>query len=793
MKIRLFLLLATTAAATATAQTPGPAGPRTLLPTGWYLSPAGTATPLSSDLPLNLAVAPDGVHAAVTDNGNGRQCIDLLDLKSRKVINTVTIGKAWLGLAYSKKYLFASGGNDNIVIRYTQDLKKQDTLTLGPRRTMISPTGLAVDGQMLYVVTKEDDALYVCDAEKLQTLKRIALSAEAYTCLLNPHKNELYISAWGGKKVWIYDTKAGILTDSVETEDHPNDMALSKDGAWLYVANANANSVSVIDTKARKAVETLNTAIAPDAPTGSTTNSVAIEGKTLYVANADNNYLAVFDVSEPGHSRSLGFIPVGWYPTCVRTWKGGLLVTDGKGLTSMADPDAHGPYGHVQSYKTSHHETQYIGSMFTGAVSFIPWPTPDQMTAYTQQVYANTPYNKAIEAQADGEAGNPVPRSAKDTTPIKYVFYILKENRTYDQVLGDLPQGNGDTSLCLFGRTVTPNAHALSEDFVLLDNFYVNAEVSADGHNWSMAGYATDFVEKNWPTNYSGRGGHYDFDGSRPAANPTNGFIWDYCARAGVSFRNYGEFEDNGPPTLPVLKEPAHYCKAYPGWNLDIQDIYREKIFEHDFDSLVQAGTVPHFNTIYLPNDHTSGMYKGAYTPMAHVADNDLALGQLVDHISHSPIWAHAAIFVLEDDAQDGPDHVDAHRSVAYVISPYIRRHTVNHTLYSTAAMLRTMELIVGLPPMSQYDAAATPMYGCFTATPDTTAYTFRPALTDINARNAARTASAMLSEGFDLTRADAVPDGLLNEVIWKSVKGEQGSMPAPKRSAFVLVAKDND
>ena len=472
------------------------------------------------------------------------------------------------------------------------------------------------------------------------------------------------------------------MADSIATEDHPSDLDLSRSGGWLFVANANANSVSVVNLRTRRAVETLHTALSPDAPIGSTTNGVALgQGdRTLYIANADNNYVAVFDVSTPGQSRSTGFIPVGWYPTCVRMWKEHLLVANGKGMTSMANPDGSGPYGHVQSYKTSNHSPQYIGNMFKGSVSVIAVPSHEALTRYSRQVYDNTPYFGGQRGIGRREAGNPIPRKQGEVSPIRYVFYVHKENRTYDQILGDMAQGNGDSSLCLFGRGVTPNAHALSEDFVLLDNFYVNAEVSADGHNWSMAAYATDFVEKNWPSNYSGRGGDYDFDGHRPVANPTKGFIWDYCARAGVSFRNYGEFEDDGSPTLPVLKDPRHYCSAYPGWNLDIQDIAREKIFEHDFDSLLQTGSVPHFNTVYLPNDHTSGMSKGAYTPIAHVADNDLALGRLVEHISHSPIWKESAIFVLEDDAQDGPDFIDAHRSVAYVLSPFIKRHSVNHT-----------------------------------------------------------------------------------------------------------------
>ena len=780
----------------------------TLLPNGWSLTPAGRSIPLSSDLPLNMAISPDGNRLAVTNNGNGRQTIDLIDLKQQRRVASVPIREAWLGLCFSKHHpwLYASGGNSDIVIRYQlsrDTLIAKDTITLGlpwPKEK-ISPAGLTLDDtrDRLYVVTKENNSLYVCDTKTMKTITRIPLSAEAYTVVLNPRRAEGYISAWGGRKVWIFDTESNTLKDSVRTDDHPNDMAISADGHWLYVANANSNSVSIIDASARALVETLHTALSPDAPIGSTTNSVCLapDGKTLYIANADNNYLAVFDVSDPGHSRSAGQIPVGWYPTCVRLQGKNILVTNGKGLSSVPNPLAKQPgqRENKKAYKKSGAVAdQYIGSMLKGTLSIIPVPTAEALANYSRQVYANTPYSAEREQEAPGMAGNPVPRRPGETSPIKYVFYVLKENRTYDQILGDLPKGNGDTSLCLFGSHVTPNAHALVNQFVLLDNFYVDAEVSADGHNWSMAGYATDFTEKTWPSNYSGRGGEYDFDGHRPVANPTKGFIWDYCQRAGLSFRNYGEFEDNGPPTLDVLKDPNHYCRRYVGWNLDTQDIRREQIFEQDFDSLVKVGAVPHFNTVYLPNDHTSGLTKGDYTPVAMIADNDLALGRLVDHISHSPIWPETAIFVLEDDAQDGPDHVDAHRSPAYVISPYIKHASVDHTMYSTSSILRTMELILGLPPMSQYDAAATPLWRCFVATPDMAVYNAAPAGIDLNQRNTAMTPSAMLSGEFDLTRADAVPDALLNQVLWKAVKGESAVVPAPRRSAFLKIqAKKED
>ena len=783
------------------------------LPNGWSLSPAGHSIPLSSDLPLNMALAPDGIHVAVTNNGNGSPTIDIVNLNTKKIEITKQIKNAWLGLAFSKNYLYAAGGYDDIIIRYRftgTKLINKDTLVLGRPwpKDKIGPAGLALDEKhgKLYVVTKEDNALYVCDTKTMKVLNKVRLSAEAYTCILNPLKNELYISAWGGRKIWIFDPVKNKLVDSVTTEDHPTDMAVNATGKWLYVANANSNSVSVINLISRQVVETLRTALSPDAPIGSTTNSVALsaDGKTLYIANADNNYLAEFDVSNPGSSRSLGFIPVGWYPTCVRTIGREILVTNGKGMSSR--PNVHGPHTDPSPYhsnykksdsssKATKSEVEYIGDIFKGTLSMIPVPTPAMLNKYTRQVYSNTPYSKKRELEPSGEAGNPVPVKVGGKSPVKYVFYIMKENRTYDQVLGDMPEGNGDSSLCLFGKNVTPNAHELAKEYVLFDNFYVDAEVSADGHNWSMAAYATDFVEKNWPTNYRGGGGNYDFDGSRPVANPTMGFIWDYCRRAGVSFRNYGEFMDNGPPTLALLREDAHFCKQYPGWNLRIQDIEREKIFEHDFDSLVAKGKVPRFSSIYLPDDHTSGLSKGAYSPIAQVADNDLAVGRLVDHISHSVIWKESAIFILEDDAQDGPDHVDAHRSVAWVISPYVKRHTVNHTMYSTSGMLRTIELILGLPPMSQYDAAATPMWNCFQALPDTTAYHAHSAIVDINTRNTAWNKEAKQSASFNLAKADAVPDRLLNEVIWKAIKGSQSRMPEPRRSAFVKVSpvKDTD
>lgn len=778
-------------------------GKRVVLPNGWSLTPVGRTLQLG-DLPLNIAVSPSKKYIAVTNNGQSTQSIQLIDANQERLLDEVVIPKSWFGLAFSadEQSLYASGGNDNWILRYSLEGKKlrvTDTFKLGlpwPKEK-ICPTGLTLDdaAHRLYVVTKENNSLYVIDLLSKRVVKKIELGAEAYTCLLSPDKNQLYISLWGGDKVISYDTKAGKLTKEIPTGSRPNEMVLSRNGRYLFVANGNDNSCSVIDLKLGKPVETIATSLYPDAPAGSTSNSLALSAdeKTLFIANADNNCLAVFDVTQPGNSHSKGFIPTGWYPTSVRVIGRRLFVANGKGFTSMANPK--GPNPISKKDESSRHQgnarkdmpVQYIGGLFKGTLSIFEVPDKKLLATYSQAVYRNTPYNKQKETETAGEPGNPIPSKLGQPSPIKYVFYIIKENRTYDQVLGDVKEGNGDSSLCIFGQRITPNQHALVKEFVLLDNFYVDAEVSADGHNWSTAAYANDYVEKTWPTSYGGRGGSYDYEGSRPIAYPKKGFIWDYCQRAGVSYRTYGEFSEKGKASIPVLK--GHVSPHYPGFDLSFKDIDREKIWEQEFDSLVAANALPQFNSIRFGNDHTSGLRKGAYSPFAAVADNDLAVGRFVEHLSHSPVWKQSAVFILEDDAQNGADHVDAHRSTAYLISPYVKRKTVNHTMYSTSGLLRTIELILGLPPMSQYDAAANPMWECFTAQPDLTPFTAKPANVNLEERNVVWNESARRSEKFNLTKEDSAPDLELNEVIWKAVKGEQAVMPPPRRSAFVKVS----
>jgi len=778
---------------------------RVSLMNGWKLSPVGKMLPVG-DLPLNIAVSSSGKMLAVTNNGQSDQSIHLVDTEKQEVLDSVVIAKGWLGLTFSKdeKYLYASGGNDNWIMKYQIKDKKlvpNDTLIIGkPWPNLISIAGIAVDDQkqLLYVVTKENNSLYVYDIKEKKVQKQISLGGEAYTCLLSGDCKTLYITCWGCNKVILFDTREQRATGSIPVGDNPNDLCLTKNGKYLYVANANDNSVSVVSLEKNREIEILNAALYPNAPSGSTPNGIALSNdeKTLYIANADNNCLAVFDVSKPGNSTSKGFIPTAWYPTCVRVVKNTIFVTNGKGLTSKANPYGPNPTSRkedVAYQKGTNKEikVQYIGGLFRGTLESITNPTENQLGAYSQAVYNNTPYSKEKEMVSKGEAGNPIPSKVGDASPIKHVFYIIKENRTYDQVLGDMPEGNGDSTLVLFGKEITPNQHALAQQFVLLDNFYVDGEVSADGHNWTMGAYATDYLEKNWPSSYGGRGGFYPGEGAREVSNNKNGFLWDFCKRYGVSYRTYAEFISDSKAAIPALID--HFCPTYTEWDLSVRDTVRFYQWKRDFDSLLAAGKVPQLNTLRFGNDHTEGLSKGKTTPLAHAADNDLAVGLFVEYISHSPIWNESVVFIIEDDAQNGPDHVDAHRSTAYVAGGFVKQEFVDHTMYSTSSMLRTIELILGLPPMSQYDASAEPMWRCFNKTATHPPFKSLPNMVDLNLKNTATNKLSKLSEKFNFSQEDRVPDAQFNEVIWGAIHGLNSPCPAPVHAAFFTAEKEKD
>jgi hypothetical protein len=617
---------------------------------------------------------------------------------------------------------------------------------------------------------------------------------------VDDRRGVLYVSLWARSSVAVIDLKTKKVIALWPTQEHPNEMVLTKSGRHLFVANANRNTVTVIDTSKGKTLETLYASFSPRALPGSNPDSLALspDETTLYVANACNNNIAVFDVSIVGKSRSLGFIPVGWYPTSVRVTPDGkhLLVANGKGLISKANP--RGP----QPGKKKSPEVQSIYELFPGTLSIIDLPEKKQfrrqLAAWTEDAYRCTP-RETVE-QVKPTHDNPIPAKIGRPSPIKYVIYIIKENRTYDQVLGDMKEGNGDASLCLFGEKITPNIHKLARDYVLLDNFYVDAEVSADGHEWSMGAMATDFVEKTWPLNY----GHlkskkfpYPAEGRFPIATPANGYIWDRARLAGVSYRSYGEFVYNGKNTnSPCFTSTAalegHFDPWFHAFDTSYPDVKRAQRFISELKRLETEGDMPRLQIVRLPNDHTSGGVAGRPTPIAQVADNDQSLGMLVEAVSHSKFWPQTAIFVLEDDAQAGPDHIDAHRSPALVISPYTKRGAKDSTMYSTSSMLHTIELILGLQPMTQYDAEATPMFNSFQAQADLRPYELLPENVDLNQRNPELGLNARRSRHMDLSKEDAVDDALMNEVIWRSVRGDV-PMPPPTHAAFVYAQPKAD
>ena len=789
----------------------------TLLPNGWRIAPAGRHITVG-DLPLSMVESPDGRHLIVSNDGYAKPTLAVVDVARMVIRQRLALDNAWLGLAWHPdgKHLYSSGAGESTVRELSWAggrLSATGTVVLKrpSKESFVAGVAITPDGSKLFAVHALGEmlsAVRLTRDEEGPTVTSLDLPAEAYAALVSPDGRTVYVSLWGGARVLAFDTTTLEPRGEIATGEHPSAMAFSKDGSRLFVACANTNAVWVVDLASRTAREQVSVALHPQAPAGSTPNSLGLspDGNTLLVANADNNAVAVVDVSRPGTSVVKGFIPTGWYPTAAQFSRDGrrIYVLSGRGLTSLANP--RGPQPGVFAG-----DGQYTGSMLLGSLSVVPTPDDAQLAAYTKKVLAVTPYTDATRlAPARAPALSPIPRKVGESSPIKHVFYVIRENRTYDQILGDLEKGNGDPTLCLFGEDVTPNAHALAREFVVLDNFYVDAEVSYSGHAFSTAAYATDFVNKVWPMNYGGRGGKYLSEGGGAQRNaygnvtaPEHGYIWDACTRAGVSVRSYGEFATRdegklgqaaeasraggkGPieATVPGLK--GFVSPTYPPWDLSIPDNQRVDAWLKEFAEYEADGKLPALSIVRLGNDHTSGTRAGYPTPTAMIAENDLALGRLVETISKSRYWKDSAIFVLEDDAQNGPDHVDAHRSPAFVVSPYVRRGSVDSALYTTSGMLRTMELILGLPPMSQYDAAASPMYGTFQTAPVLTPYTHREARVSLEERNDASAPGAAASAAMDFDQPDRAPDLELSEIVWKAVRGAKSAMPPPVRAAFV-------
>ncbi|MBI5396509.1 MAG: beta-propeller fold lactonase family protein [Verrucomicrobia bacterium] len=818
-----------------------------LLPNQWSLRPAGKQA-LLEDFPVNVAVHPSGKFAAVLHCGYSQHAIVVVNIATAEVVSRVALDEAFYGLEFSRdgKTLFSSGAGGEVIHRFAfadGHLSEHQEIALRDVKERGVPAGLAVDNDTRHVyvanlwghrITEVDltgearpaDLLFgtntvatvanlpqpPSDADLAAATKRAEAALDPttpadpfpYACRLDEQRQRLYVSLWAQAAVAVIDLKSDTIVARWPTQEHPNEMLLTASGKHLFVANGNRNTVTVFDTDSGQPIETISAALFPNAPPGATPNSLALtpDGKLLFIANANVNCIAVFDVSAPGKSRSLGFIPAGWYPTSVRVTPDGkrLLVANGKGIIPKSN--RHGPQPGSEPPATV---VEYIAKLHRGTLGVIELPKGEkfekQMGDWTAQVFRCSPLRGDAGVTATRPKDNPVPAQPGDASPIKYVLYIIKENRTYDQVFGDMPKGNSDPSLCIFPERVTPNHHKLAREFVLLDNFYVDGEVSADGHEWTMGAYASDFVEKHWPMSYGhNKRGKYSYpsEGQFQLAFPAGGYLWDRAREAGVTYRSYGEFVENGKkPTDPsrarVKALEGHIDEWYRSFDLDYPDTKRAERFIAELKRFEKEGEMPRLQVIRLPNDHTSGTAAGKFTPTAQVADNDVSLGLLVEAVTRSKFWPRTALFVIEDDAQNGSDHVDCHRSPAFVISPYTRRGAVDSTMYSTSSMLRTIELILGLKPMSQFDAAATPMFNCFQTRADTRPYKALPANVDLSERNVKTAWGGELSEKMNFAKEDAADDLLLNEVIWRSVRGPHSPMPPPVRAAFVRVPQKDD
>jgi YVTN family beta-propeller protein len=713
-----------------------------------------------------------------------------------------------------------------------------------PRREKEIPAGIAVspDGRRLYVALNLSNRLGEFEAPGGRLLRLFDVGVAPYDVVLAGHK--AYVSNWGGRRprpgdtvgpagrgttvridpasgiandgsVTVIDLRAGKAAAEIPVGLHASALALAPGGRHVVCANAASDTLSVIDTRTDAVVETIWAKPSPADLFGASPNALAFDrgGKVLYVANGTQNAVAVIEFQPSRRaSKLLGLIPVGWFPGAVvlHHGLGKLCVANIKGLETARGTDE-------LTGLTGFNSHQYHGSL-----SLVPVPLSSDLPRLTASVWEN--YNRERVSRAllpprPGVPARPVPERIGEPSLFKHVVYVIKENRTYDQVLGDMPKGDGDPSLCVFGERVTPNQHKLASEFVLLDNTYCCGILSADGHQWSTTAFVTDYVERSfagWPRSYPDGMGEDEVDA---LAYAPSGFIWDNALRHGKTFRDYGEFaipavkwsdpakpgepdwaacwRETNLPTGEIIfgSEPAvetlrpHLAAKTVGWNMAVPDAFRANYFIKELEEFEKSGTFPDLVLVCLPNDHTNGTKEGSPTPAACVADNDLAFGRIVEALSRSRFWKDTVVFGIEDDPQSGWDHVSAYRTTAYVASPYTKRGRVVRTRYNTISILRTIEQILGLPPMNQFDAAAEPMFDCFTETPDFRPFDAVPNRVPLDEMNppAATIADALLrkqaliSGRLDFTRVDACPEDVLNRILWHAMKGS--SAPFPERA----------
>lgn len=706
------------------------AGPKangtSITPNGWKLTPAGKQLTLG-DFPMGAALSPNKKYFIVSNDGDGIQSLQVVNTATHQVVQTIPYKAPqalFLGVAFSPdgKTVYASAGGNNKIRVFSFDkgkLSKETSIDMNTNHTNKNffPSGLSVSpsGKNLFVANQQDDSVSKIDLTTGTIMETTHVGHNPYMALVSKNGSKVYVTNWGASTVTVLDATTMELDKTIQVGLHPSAMTQNPVTGDIYVADTGSDQISVINPKADKVTGTVSVSPYKGAPAGTQPNALTVSpnGKTLYVANAGNNDVSVINLK---NLKVEGLVPTAWYPTGVYLNDKGkqLMVLNAKGLG--AGPNADG---------------EYIANMMKGTMSFIVTPTKGHLKKDTQQVKENNKINH-VEGSGwlrhGGNSSKFVPLTAKDHSPIKHVIYVIKENQTYDQVLGDLKKGNGDPNLTKFGWNITPNTHNLSNNFVTLDNFYADCEVSAQGHNWATAGMSNTYVEKNWLATYSGRNHGYDYEGGNPATRPQSGYLWDAAKRAGVSFRDYGEFYAYHKlyPADPGIGN--NYSPNFAGFNLSVSDLTREQVWQNEFNQYVKNNNLPQFEMIRLPNDHGDGTAAGKPSEQAMAAQNDYALGKIVDAVSHSKYWKDTAIFVVEDEAQNGLDHVDAHRSEALVISPYTQTGKVDSTFYDQASMLHTMELILGMKPLTQFDASAMPMLHAFTNHPNYKPFNVTPA-----------------------------------------------------------------
>ena len=733
------------------AATVAAAGSKITLPSGWRIDAPRGPVATTGTMPQGLALSPGGRRIAVVESGLNPPALHLFASDNLHSLADITLTGAfgkpvWLDRAH----VLVAGANADALLDIDVSTGAIAQAKLAkkswPSAVAVSPAGVVATSN------DGDGTVTLGRGPALSDPATVTIGAHPGDLLFSRDGRKLYVAMRGASNVAVVDVTRHTVT-RIQAGLHPSALALSPDGARLYVAAADDDAVGVFDARSGARIANIGVGYHSGRGRGwgASPNALALDARgRVFVSCGALDSIAVIDPS------SMTVLPariaVGWYPTGVAAGpRGTLFITDGKGERSRANPQ----------FDPRHRGSPgYVAAADFGSLRRVE--VTSELARYGQDARDDTsptwhaPHDRASVLRPGG--------------PIAHAIYIIKENRSYDQVLGDIPGANGRPDLAWFGRRITPNQHAIAERFGLLDNAFADAQVSADGHNWTDAAFANDYVERDWPPAYGDRRS-FDFQSEAAPIAPHNGFLWDAARRAHLSFRIYGE--DTITPKTP--QEPVttdfpgmagHIDPRYRGWDLGYSDALRYAEWQREFDAYVTSRTLPALEIMWLPNDHTAGTAPGHPTPEAYVALNDWMVGKIVERVSHSPYWKSTAIFIIEDDAQNGPDHVSAQRSTFYVASPYAKGG-VHHAHYSTASVVRTIEMLFGLPPLSIYDATAEPLYTIFGSQPNMRPYTaIQPSPALLAERNRRNAYGASISAHLDFSQPDRANASVLNDIL---------------------------